>query len=43
MATQTIEPVRTRSPAAASGIVAWLGAAAFVIGEEEQVPGHISA
>jgi hypothetical protein len=31
MATQAIEPVRTRSPAATSGIVAWLGAAAFVI------------
>jgi hypothetical protein len=31
MATQTIEPARTRIPAATSGVVAWLGAAAFVI------------
>jgi hypothetical protein len=31
MATQTIERARTRIPAATSGVVAWLGAAAFVI------------
>lgn len=31
MATQTIERARMRIPAATSGVVAWLGAAAFVI------------
>jgi hypothetical protein len=31
MATQPIEPARTRIPAATSGVVSWLGAAAFVM------------